>query len=440
MIAIDLLPIAPISGVTVLKGDFRDAELLEALEGRQADVVLSDVSPNLSGIRNVDQARLPNLTFAAIDFCSKSAETRTACSCVKAFHGEAFDEVLQRLKRDLRQSKRRKPEASRGESTRNLRGGAAYFVQSRCKMDLLQSSAQNRSKSLNNMLKNLVIWLVIGLVLMTVFNQFNTRQAAQAPMEYSQFLEEVKAGRIAKVTIEGRQLKATTAEGKRVTSYSPGDIWLVSRPAEVRRQDRGQARRGALAPHEHLRLLVPDAAADRRVDLLHAPDAGRRARRRVLVRQVARAHAGRIDQHRHLRRRRGLRRGEGRSGRAGRLPARSVQVPEARRAHPARRADGRLARHRQDAARARHRGRSEGAVLLDLGLRLRRDVRRRRRGPRARHVRAGEEACAVHRVHRRDRRGRPPARRGPRRRQRRARADAEPAAGRDGRLRGDDRA
>jgi len=81
---------------------------------------------------------------------------------------------------------------------------------------------------LNNMLKNLVIWLVIGLVLMTVFNQFNTRQAAQAPMEYSQFLEEVKSGRIAKVTIEGRQLKATTAEGKRVTSYSPGDIWLVS--------------------------------------------------------------------------------------------------------------------------------------------------------------------------------------------------------------------
>ncbi|TMH85102.1 MAG: cell division protein FtsH, partial [Betaproteobacteria bacterium] len=81
---------------------------------------------------------------------------------------------------------------------------------------------------MNNMLKNLVIWLVIGLVLMTVFNQFNTRQVAQAPMEYSQFLEEVKAGRIAKVTIEGRQLKAQTTEGKRVTSYSPGDIWLVS--------------------------------------------------------------------------------------------------------------------------------------------------------------------------------------------------------------------
>jgi len=81
---------------------------------------------------------------------------------------------------------------------------------------------------LNNMLKNLVIWLVIGLVLMTVFNQFNNRQTAQAPMEYSQFLEEVKSGRISKVTIEGRQLKAQTVDGKRVTSYSPGDIWLVS--------------------------------------------------------------------------------------------------------------------------------------------------------------------------------------------------------------------
>ncbi len=81
---------------------------------------------------------------------------------------------------------------------------------------------------MNNLFKNLVIWLVIGLVLMTVFNQFNTRQTAQSPMEYSQFIEEVKSGRIGKVLIEGRQLKATTTDGKRVTSYSPGDIWLVS--------------------------------------------------------------------------------------------------------------------------------------------------------------------------------------------------------------------
>ena len=81
---------------------------------------------------------------------------------------------------------------------------------------------------MNNMFKNLVIWLVIGMVLMTVFNQFNTRQTAQAPMDYSQFYEEVKAGHIAEVVIEGRNLKAKTTDGKAITSYSPGDIWLIS--------------------------------------------------------------------------------------------------------------------------------------------------------------------------------------------------------------------
>src|SRR3954468_3177821 len=56
VIAVDLLPIVPISGVTVLQGDFREAALPEALKGASADVVLSDMSPNLSGIPNVDQA------------------------------------------------------------------------------------------------------------------------------------------------------------------------------------------------------------------------------------------------------------------------------------------------------------------------------------------------------------------------------------------------
>jgi cell division protease FtsH len=78
------------------------------------------------------------------------------------------------------------------------------------------------------MFKNLAIWLVIGLVLMTVFNQFNNRQVATGAVEYSQFIEEVKAGRISKVVMEGRTLKATTSEGKRITSYAPPDLWLVS--------------------------------------------------------------------------------------------------------------------------------------------------------------------------------------------------------------------
>ena len=78
------------------------------------------------------------------------------------------------------------------------------------------------------MFKNLAIWLVIGLVLMTVFNQFNTRQVTQSSMEYSQFIEEVGKGTIAKVVIEGRVLKATTTDGRKLTSYAPPDLWMVS--------------------------------------------------------------------------------------------------------------------------------------------------------------------------------------------------------------------
>jgi cell division protease FtsH len=81
---------------------------------------------------------------------------------------------------------------------------------------------------LNNLIKNVAIWLVIALVLMTVFNQFSTRQATQKAMEYSQFIDEVKQGRIAKVTIEGRVLKGVKQSGERFTTYSPSDPWLVS--------------------------------------------------------------------------------------------------------------------------------------------------------------------------------------------------------------------
>jgi cell division protease FtsH len=72
--------------------------------------------------------------------------------------------------------------------------------------------------------------MVVALVLMTVFNQFNTRQqqSAQVQLDYSAFLEEVRLGNITKVTIEGRTLKAVSADGKRITSFAPSDIWLVS--------------------------------------------------------------------------------------------------------------------------------------------------------------------------------------------------------------------
>ena len=78
------------------------------------------------------------------------------------------------------------------------------------------------------MLKNVMIWLVVGVVLMTVFNQFGSHQSAQNTLEYSQFLDEVKQGNITKVVIQGRTLEATTTDGKRVISYAPQDLWMVS--------------------------------------------------------------------------------------------------------------------------------------------------------------------------------------------------------------------
>jgi cell division protease FtsH len=81
---------------------------------------------------------------------------------------------------------------------------------------------------LNNLMKNMAIWLVIALVLMTVFNQFNVRQTTQKAMEYSQFIDEVKQGKIAKVTIEGRVVKGVKSTGEKFTTYAPSDIWMVT--------------------------------------------------------------------------------------------------------------------------------------------------------------------------------------------------------------------
>jgi 23S rRNA (uridine2552-2'-O)-methyltransferase len=110
VIAIDVLEMAPISGVTTLKGDFRTISIENPV-----DIVLSDVSPNLSGIPNVDQARLLELGVAAIELCAKVLK-RDGVFVVKAFHGEAFDELRERLNAVFRKVKVVKPSASRGES------------------------------------------------------------------------------------------------------------------------------------------------------------------------------------------------------------------------------------------------------------------------------------------------------------------------------------
>ena len=110
VIAIDLLEIAPISGVTIHKGDFRQISV-----ETQADVVLSDLSPNLSGVPNVDQARWLELAEGAVELCRKMLKP-DGVFVVKAFHGEAFDALMKRLKTFFKSVKVVKPSASRGES------------------------------------------------------------------------------------------------------------------------------------------------------------------------------------------------------------------------------------------------------------------------------------------------------------------------------------
>jgi 23S rRNA (uridine2552-2'-O)-methyltransferase len=117
VVAVDLLEVKPIHGVTILKGDFRETEVEAALGGK-ADVVLSDMMPNITGVPLVDQARAAEVSMAAIRLCERVLKPDGAF-LVKVFHGRAFDEVLKELKAVFQTVAVRKPAASRGESREN---------------------------------------------------------------------------------------------------------------------------------------------------------------------------------------------------------------------------------------------------------------------------------------------------------------------------------
>lgn len=131
VIAVDLLDIAPLAGATTFRGDIREASvqdrILQALAGEKADVVLSDLSPNVSGIVSADQARAAELARTAIDFSLAHLKPSGAL-LLKVFHGEEFEAVRGELKETFRDVRVLKPAASRGESretyllARRLRG------------------------------------------------------------------------------------------------------------------------------------------------------------------------------------------------------------------------------------------------------------------------------------------------------------------------------
>ncbi len=119
VIALDLLDMPGLAGVTVVRGDFRDADAVEALEralaGGNADLVLSDMAPNLSGIPATDQARALELAQLALEFASKHLKPQ-GNFLVKLFQGAGFEDFVNRLRRQFRAVAVRKPEASRSRS------------------------------------------------------------------------------------------------------------------------------------------------------------------------------------------------------------------------------------------------------------------------------------------------------------------------------------
>ena len=80
----------------------------------------------------------------------------------------------------------------------------------------------------NNIAKSIAIWLAVALLLMTVFNQFSGKSKQDDQMVYSQFMQQAKEGRIAKVQIDGRLVRGKTQEGKEFSTYAPNDLWMVN--------------------------------------------------------------------------------------------------------------------------------------------------------------------------------------------------------------------
>jgi 23S rRNA (uridine2552-2'-O)-methyltransferase len=119
VVAIDLLPMEPISGVTVLMADFAADEGVDAVEknmARKADVVLSDMAPNMSGIAMSDQARSMELAEIARDFAQLHLKAE-GVFIVKVFQGAGYDEYLRSLRAMFGKVVARKPASSRGESS-----------------------------------------------------------------------------------------------------------------------------------------------------------------------------------------------------------------------------------------------------------------------------------------------------------------------------------
>ena len=119
VVALDILPMDPIDGVTVLLGDFREEGVLSALREtlgeRPVDLVISDMAPNVSGVSAVDLPRTMYLCELALDF-AREVLVPGGGMIIKVFQGEGFDDLLREMRATFKSVAVRKPKASRPES------------------------------------------------------------------------------------------------------------------------------------------------------------------------------------------------------------------------------------------------------------------------------------------------------------------------------------
>ena len=120
VIALDILEMPPVPGVEFIQGDFREEEILRLLEkslnGKQIDLVIADMAPNISGISDVDQARAAYLTELALEF-SRDWLKPGGNFLVKVFIGSGFDEIVLAMRESFDKVVTRKPKASRDRSS-----------------------------------------------------------------------------------------------------------------------------------------------------------------------------------------------------------------------------------------------------------------------------------------------------------------------------------
>lgn len=119
VIAVDLLPMEPLEGVVVIQGDFVEPgtqeQVLTALGGLRADLVISDMAPNITGNRSVDQPRALALVEAVFESADHFLEPGGAV-LAKVFQGEGFEALVAAARRDFGSVRIRKPASSRAES------------------------------------------------------------------------------------------------------------------------------------------------------------------------------------------------------------------------------------------------------------------------------------------------------------------------------------